>query len=179
MRARTRKLNLLAAAVVAGVLAPMAGAAQQGSPDHATVERIVQAEQEANVLLQVRHGWRRSAELFERSATLRGDADPIAVTDLEMAGGAYYWSGNVSRAGEMFVRGGDRALAIGQVDRAADLYIRGAFVAKQRGDGQGEADLARRAGKLALSPMLTEAQRQHILGYLRHPVDLAARQPER
>ncbi len=117
-----------------------------------------------------------AARLRERAAELRAAGDPLGVTDLVIAASARFYSGDPTRARELYVRAAERALADGDVEVAARSFLMAALVANEQRDPV-TLVLKARAERLTASPLLTEAQRRHILAVFEQPVRVAHTQP--
>ncbi len=162
---RHTSIRAFAALVVAGILVPVGGYAQ-------TV-RSQELESRAESLLAQRENLGQGAKLLVRAAALRGETDPVGVSDLLFAAGAYYASGKQTQGREIYVQAADRALAMGDVPRAAFGYVRAALIANEQRLAVRD-ELIQKANRLAASPFVTEGQRQSILGqFEKQPVVVA------
>jgi hypothetical protein len=152
---RKTSIRTLATLVVAGILVPVAGYGQTVRPEV--------LESRAEALLTHREDLGRGARLLVQAAGMRGDTDPVAVSDLLYAAGAFYAGGKHTQGREAYVQAAERALAMGDVPRAAFGYIRAALIANEQRDPVRD-ELIQKADRLASSPFVSEAVRQSILG---------------
>ena len=106
--------------------------------------------------------WRTAARLRQEAAALREGDDPKAVMSLYWAARDRYYTGDERGGRELMVQSAERALAIGDVVHAATAYTEAAYIASEIRDPQCAREYATKARLLALSPMLTDAQREQI-----------------
>ena len=106
--------------------------------------------------------WRTAARLRQEAASLRTGDDPKGALSLYWAARDRYYTGDERGGGELMVQSAERALAIGDVVHAATAYTEAAYIASEIRDVQSAREYATRARLLALSPMLTDAQREQI-----------------
>lgn len=169
---RTSHKLIAAVAIVAAGVLPQRVAAQL--PTTGTPEATADA-----VRLEARatqaQGLGAAARLRERAAELRAPGDPQGVSDLVIAASARFYSGDPTRARELYVRAGERALADGDVEVAARSFLMAALVANEQRDPV-TLELKGRAERLAGSPLLTEMQRSQLLAVFGEPVLVAAKQ---
>ncbi len=165
---RNTTLRALATVFVAGILIPTAGRAQTVDPSAAQ-----KLEQRVDQSFDVGQ-FAKMADLLVKAASLRAETDPLGVSDLVRAAGAYYSSGKPQRARETFVQAADRALAMGDVNNAASGYLRAAIIANQQRDPERDGLIAK-ANKLAASPLLTQGQREVILAQFQQTVQVATK----
>ncbi len=169
---RTSHKLIAAVAIVAAGVLPQRVAAQLptiGTPEAtADAVRLEARATQAN-------GLGAAARLRERAAELRAPGDPLGVSDLVIAASARFYSGEPTRARELYVRAAERALADGDITVAANSFLLAALVANEQRDPV-TLVLKARAERLTASPLLTEAQRRHILAVFEQPVRVAAKQ---
>ncbi len=162
---RNRTLGALAMIFVAGVLVPVGGHAQTADP--AGAQKLEQQAESFDV-----GQFARAADQLVKAAALRSDTDPLGVSDLFRAAGGYYTAGKRARAREMYVQAAERALGMGDVRHAAAGYLAAAIIANEQRDPERDALIAK-ANRLSASPVLSEGERQAILGQFRQPVQVA------
>ncbi|HEX9107730.1 MAG TPA: hypothetical protein VF832_10890 [Longimicrobiales bacterium] len=161
---RNTSFRTFATLVVAGILVPVAGHGQS---------RPEAMESRAESLLAQRQDLHRGAKLLVQAAALRGETDPVGVSDLLFAAGAFYADGKRTQGRETYVQAAERALAMGDVPRAAIGYVRAALIANEQRDPVRD-ELIHKANRLAASPFVSETQRQSILGqFEKQPVVIA------
>lgn len=173
--------RILTAAVAALVLLPVVGQAQERHiliSDLPLAEQVrIRAETEAregeagNLFGQARQAekqgdWRKAARLYEESAGLRSEGPHLGAVSYDLAGRAYYYSGQLNRASRMFEEAGNRALIVGDVIGAARSYMHAAVVAQENGKRLRAADIGWKAYRLTesehLSPQERDLIRQHL-----------------
>jgi hypothetical protein len=100
--------------------------------------------------------------LHQKAAALHAADDGRGSRCLELAGSLQYANGERRAARAAMEAAADRALARGDVMQAADAYVKASIIAFELRDGAGGAALARRARRLADSPLLSADQRAAI-----------------
>lgn len=116
----------------------------------------------AEALKDVRADWHEAAILYQESARLTSNDDPLAVHSLQMSGHLLYALGRLSLAGDAMEEAGNLAVAQGDLFTAGECYLDAAFVAQEKGD-EAEADRLGTLGQLAVaSPGVPAAERQWI-----------------
>lgn len=152
------------------IVLPSGGLAQRAVADSAAAadslhERAVELQSESR-----RFG--QAAQLYMDQARLRPATDVSGVEALIMAGHLFHAVGQSNQAKQAFEQGADRARALGDVERAARAYLDAAFVAHAMNDRREVQRLGTAAAMLSSSPLLTQAQRDHILNRIRRvPAD--------
>jgi hypothetical protein len=106
--------------------------------------------------------WRVAARLRREAAALRTADDPKGPLSLYWAARDHYYTGDERGSRELMVQSAERALAIGDVVHAATAYTEAAYIASEIRDVLSAREYATKARLLALSPMLTDAQREQI-----------------
>lgn len=119
-------------------------------------------ETEAEQLLQDQDNWRKAAKLLREAAAYRPEGDAQARADLFQASRLAYYRGQETRALYELEDLADRALAEGDVLTAAQALADAAWIANEEGMGGKTIDLSKRAQKLAMSPLISEAQRSAL-----------------
>ncbi len=163
---RNTTLRALATVFVAGILIPTAGRAQ--TVDLSAAQKLEQRVDQSFDIGQ----FGKMADLLVKAAARRSETDPLAVSDLFRAAGAYYTAGKPQRARETYVQAADRALAMGDVKQAANGYLRAAIIANEQRDPERDQLIAK-ANRLAASPLLSEGDRHLIVGQFVQPVQVA------
>lgn len=164
-----RRLSLaLAVAAAVGAFDPATMAAQEPS-------RADMLDQQARELQKDVRTWSRSASKHRASAELRTLEDPRGYQSLVMAAFLYYYSGHGLKALRAFEAAAPLALENGDVKTAARAYVEAASIAREQRDMVRYRANAWRAGRLAQSPALTEAQRNGILERLGTGAQVAVR----
>ncbi|MFL5604912.1 MAG: hypothetical protein ACJ8AD_00570 [Gemmatimonadaceae bacterium] len=106
--------------------------------------------------------WRVAARLRQEAASLRAADDPKGPLSLYWAARDQYYTGDERGGRVLMVQSAERALSIGDVVHAATAYTEAAYIASELRDMRGAREYATKARLLALSPMLTDAQREQI-----------------
>lgn len=106
--------------------------------------------------------WRKAARLRTNAAALRPAEDPKAIFSLYRAAHDRYYTGDAAGSRKLMAQSAERALAIGDVVRAATAFTEAAYIASGLRDYPRAREYARRSRLLALSPMLSEAQRSQL-----------------
>jgi hypothetical protein len=153
-------------AVVGLTLAAESVAAQAASTSLAAAETNKRAEQlrrSAQALYEQPTQLRRAAELHEQEAATRKDTDPQRVDALDLAARLYAYSGDPERGHELMARAARQALKCGDVRRSAHAFIDAAFIALRARDVKLADELTREAELLALSPLLSSAEKVAIV----------------
>ena len=162
MNTHMRNFLMAGGMLLAVAAAPVAASAQQKLPPvrvTASVEYADNLMLRAESLSTKLSHFKQAAELFERSAEARTDADPRAVTCLRSAATLRYNSGNKRKGLGLMEKAGDRAIRLGDVVTAANAYIDAAVIASELRQGERARELGERAVLLAKSPLLTAEQR--------------------
>ena len=103
--------------------------------------------------------WSDAASLLREAAAARPEGDAQARQDLFQASRLAYYRGHQTRALYDLEDLADRALDEGDVLTAAQALADAAWIANEEGMGSKTLDLSKRARKLALSPLISDAQR--------------------
>jgi hypothetical protein len=106
---------------------------------------------------------RRAATMHEREAALRVEADPLKIEALDLAARLYSYSGDHERGTALMEKAARSALLRGDVMRAAHSYLDAAFMALKLKNGERAANLIHEADLLALSPLLSVADKDAIV----------------
>ena len=166
MHTHSRHLLSTATAVMALVALPIAGRAQTELQPIKVTERALRAnqlDQEAEGYERTDMSkWRTAAKLRQEAADLRTGDDPKGALSLYWAARDRYYTGDERGGRELMVQSAERALAIGDVVHAATAYTEAAYIASEIRDVLSAREYALKARLLALSPMLTDAQREQI-----------------
>jgi hypothetical protein len=166
MYTHSRHLLSTATIVMALLAAPAAAQVQTSLQPIKVTERALRADQ----LDQEAEGyertdmakWRTAANLRREAAALRTADDPKGALSLYWAARDRYYTGDERGGRELMVQSAERALGIGDVVHAATAYTEAAYIASELRDVLSARDYATKARLLALSPMLTDAQREQI-----------------
>jgi hypothetical protein len=106
--------------------------------------------------------WRKAARLRAKAAALRPAEDPKGAICLYHAAHDRYYTGDEVGSRKLMAQSAERALAIGDVVHAATAFTEAAYIASGLRDYPRAREYARRSRLLALSPMLSEAQRSQL-----------------
>src|SRR5688572_21709400 len=106
---------------------------------------------------------REAASLHEREATARAESDPLVVDALQRAAQLHAFAGDRVRARTVMRRAAEHALRQGDVLKSAHAYLDAAFFALEDGDVGRAFGLAKQADLLALSPLISTADRLAIV----------------
>ena len=156
--ARFRKMATLFAV---GALASVLGTADLDAQEVDT-RRAAVLEAEADALLADQGGWKKAAELLQDAAELRPEGDAQARKDLFRAARLTYYRGAENRAVNQLEGLADRALAEGDVLTAAQALADAAWIANEAGMDGRTLEFSERVQKLALSPYLTDRDREQL-----------------
>lgn len=146
--------RLATVTLAAGVLSAGSLAAQD-----VDLHKASALEAEAAQLLEFQDDWSKAANLLREAAAYRPEGDAQARQDLFQASRLAYYRGHERRALNDLEDLAQRSLEEGDVLTAAQALADAAWIANEEGMGGKTIDLAARARKLALSPLITEAQR--------------------
>src|SRR5262245_54804376 len=119
-------------------------------------------KREAEALYSQPSRFYRAAKLHEQEAATRIVSDPLRVEALASAARLYTYSGQAQKGCTLMTKAARQALGRGDVARAAHAFIDAAFMAMREGDRQLVDDLTHEAAMLALSPLLSVADRVAI-----------------
>jgi hypothetical protein len=163
----THTRHLLSTAVVMALVAAPAAAQAQASLQPINVRepalRADQLDQEAEGYERTDMAkWRTAANLRREAAALRTADDPKGALSLYWAARDRYYTGDERGGRDLMVQSADRAMAIGDVVRAATAYTEAAYISSELRDVVSAREYATKARLLALSPVLTDAQREQI-----------------
>jgi ATP/maltotriose-dependent transcriptional regulator MalT len=166
MTTHMRNVLMAGGMLMAVAAAPVSATAQQKLPP---VRVTASAEYADDLALRAESlstqvtQFKKAAQLFERSAEVRGPGDSRAVTCLRSAATLSYYSGDKRKGLGLMEKTADRAIRLGDVILAAHAYIDAAVIASELRQGARAQDLSERAALLAKSPLLSETQRTALL----------------
>ncbi len=125
------------------------------------LNRAMALESEAAQLMDANDpgSWSDAAKLLRQAAAARPEGDAQARRNLFQASRLAYYRGHETRALNELEDLADRALDEGDVLTAAQALADAAWIANEEGLGGKTLDLSKRAKKLALSPLISDAQR--------------------
>lgn len=132
-------------------------------------ERTRQAlklEAEARTLHDRRDKWGKAAQLYRDASKLREPGDTLAVRDRVWAGRLSFYTGSERQAYQDLLDAAQLALETGHVIAAAHAFLDASWVANRMGWDSEARDLADRARRLSLSPLLASAEKSRVLGRL-------------
>jgi hypothetical protein len=165
MSTHTRHLLSTATIAMALLALPPAARAQTLQPikvtEHALRADELDREAESYELTDMSK-WRKAARLRREAAELRTADDPKGALSLYWAARDHYYTGDERGGRELMVQSAERALSVGDVVHAATAYTEAAYIASELHDVPSAREYATKARLLALSPMLTDAQREQI-----------------
>lgn len=125
-------------------------------------ERALALEAQAEHYLEEASRADRAADLYQRAAELRSDADPRKVENLQMAARLSFHAGEGRRAMEMQAAAALLATRQGDVIQASHAWLDAAWVAAEVGEPQRAKEYMVEARLLATSPLLAESDRNAI-----------------
>ncbi len=141
------------------------GQAVAVSVDERETEAL-ELENRARKLHDRKNKWGEAAQLYRDAARLREPGDPLALRDRVWAGRLSYYVGNERQAYRDLLEAADLALETGDVIVAAHTYLDAGWVAHRMGWDADAHELADRARRLSLSPLLASAEKSRVLGRL-------------
>jgi hypothetical protein len=127
---------------------------------------VVRAEEmEAQAYEELRDVKRigKAATLLRKAAALRPVGDPVAVTDLTVAGQLFYYVGNLRTARTTSLNAAEAAIRIGDVLTAANTLIDVTHIAYVLRDASTALTSFERAELLARSPHLKPNERMQLM----------------
>ena len=176
MRSKRYIISTLALAVALSML-PNRAVTQTSiktAPARISVTRADELEAQAAALHEQLNRYPEAARLYKEAASLRSATDPRAVESLALAAHLYHYANRLFDARRTMEQAANRALARGDVLRASQANLEAALFAFKQGNDSETERLARKALKLAQSPLLTEQQRASIINRLRANSSVAA-----
>jgi len=132
--------------------------------DQEKTKRAEILEAQATSLLNTQETWDESAQLLREAAALRPEGDAQARKDLFSAARLEYYRGKESRALRQLEGLAERSLQEGDVLTAALALADAAWIANEEGMIERTLTLSERVRKLALSPHLTDDDRESLNG---------------
>ena len=166
MSTYTRQLLCTAGALMVTLTDPARAHAQAAlEPIRVTESRVRadQLDQQAEEIERTDWGQlRKAASLREQAAGLRTLADPKGVASLYWAARDRYYSDDRLAGRRLMEESAERAIAIGDVVGAATALTEAAYISAELKDVERTRRFANRARLLALSPVLTDAQRSEL-----------------
>jgi hypothetical protein len=127
------------------------------------VERAEKMEAQAYEVLRDTRRTGKAAKLLRKAAALRPVGDPVAVTDLNLAGQLSYYAGDRRSAKATFLNAADAAIRIGDVLKAGHALIDVAHIAIELRDPSTAVTSIERAHLLASSPHLNPDERIQLV----------------
>jgi hypothetical protein len=156
-------------------LTPVRAQSQVWEPTQRTdIQRAIELEAESAVEVNFRDRWVHAADLLREASRLRPEGDPIALTNLQMAGIIYANSERLGAARATLLELTDRATAFGEVSAAANAWIDVAFVEAKLGSTSSARGSYERAQRLAMSSHLTSDDQRHIADRLSNEPTMTA-----
>jgi hypothetical protein len=162
-------MRIVGVAVLALGLGALGGAAQE--PIRTLLPQVAELpnlkadalRRQAELLYERPRSYRRAAALHEKEAQLRSVNDTERVNALAQSARLYAYVGDLGQARALMERAARSALQRGDVMRAAHALLDAAFLAIGDRDLNSGYALARQAGLLSQSPLLSEAERNAIV----------------
>jgi hypothetical protein len=163
---RYHSISTLAVAVI--VMAVTACHAEaQTAPAKPDVSRASALEKQAETLQKDMSRWGDAADLLRKAARLRPGSDPIALTNLQIAGAIYHFQKSYFDSQMTMVELAERASRHGEVSVAAHAWLDATFAARKRGEKFQALTFLERAQLLAKSSHLTSEEQAGLAVRLR------------
>lgn len=166
MSTSTRELLFATGALILTVALPAPARAQAPlEPIRVTESRLRADQLDLEAATIETEDWgnlRKAASLREQAADLRTSADPKIVSSLYWAARDRYYSEDRLAGRRLMEESAEHAIAIGDVVGAATALTEAAYISAELRDVERTRTLAMKARLLALSPMLSEEQRQQL-----------------
>ena len=144
-----------------------AGAVQVTFPQAKQEAESSKADQLEGVAMELlslgdRDSWEQAAELLERSARLRPEANLSRATSLKIAASLYNWIGATERARDLLEEAAEHAQELGALSWAAHTFLDAAVLSAQLKMGRHTVAATQAAERLATSPEMPRREREMI-----------------
>jgi tetratricopeptide (TPR) repeat protein len=155
------------AVVLAGFHPSRAGAVQVASSqakqeaESTNADRIEALAMELLSLGDVEN-WEQAAELLERSARLRPEANLGRATSLKIAASLYHWTGDTEHARDLLQEAAEWAQELGALSFAAHTFVDAAVLSAELRMGRHTVAATQKAEQLAASPEMPRGDREAI-----------------
>jgi tellurite resistance protein len=106
--------------------------------------------------------WEQAAELLERSARLRPEANLSRATSLKIAASLYNWTGATAHARDLLQEAAERAQELGALSFAANTFLDAAVLSAELSMGRHTIAATQMAERLAASPEMPPNEREMI-----------------